>query len=165
MGAGIAEVFARNGYSVVGVEQNDEALERGRQHLQHSTDRAVKREKLTEAEQAELLGRISFSTSLKDLTDADLVVEAVVESMATKKAIFTELDGIVAPSAVLATNTSSLSVTECRRSPRTLAAWSASTSSTRHPSRTSWRSCGPSSPSRRCSTTSRRCSPPSARAP
>ncbi len=112
MGAGIAEVFARNGYSVLGVEQNDEAVERGRQHLQHSTGRAVKREKMSEAEQAELLGRISFSTSLKDLTDADLVVEAVVESMEVKKAIFKELDGVVAPETVLATNTSSLSVTE-----------------------------------------------------
>ena len=65
MGAGIAEVFARNGYAVVGVEKDDEALDRGRQYLEHSTARAVKREKLTEAEQAELLGRITFSTSLE----------------------------------------------------------------------------------------------------
>ena len=55
MGAGIAEVFARNGYDVTGVEINDEALDRGRQHLEHSTARAVARGKLTEAEQAELL--------------------------------------------------------------------------------------------------------------
>jgi 3-hydroxybutyryl-CoA dehydrogenase len=112
MGAGIAEVFARNGYSVVGVELNDEAIARGRQHLEHSTGRAVKREKMTEAEQAELLGRISFTTSLKDLTDADFVIEAVVESLETKKAIFRDLDAIVSPDAILATNTSSLSVTE-----------------------------------------------------
>jgi 3-hydroxybutyryl-CoA dehydrogenase len=112
MGAGIAEVFARNGYTVVGVEQNDEGLARGRQHLENSTARAVKREKLTEAEQAELLGRITFSTELKDLSDADFVVEAVVESIETKKAIFRELDAIVASDAILATNTSSLSVTE-----------------------------------------------------
>ena len=112
MGAGIAEVFARNGYAVVGVEVNDEAVERGRQHLTHSTGRAVKRGKMSEDEQAELLGRISFATSLKDLAEADLVVEAVVESMSTKKAIFQELDGIVGPDTVLATNTSSLSVTE-----------------------------------------------------
>src|SRR3954447_16136706 len=77
MGAGIAEVFARNGYAVVGVEQNDEALARGRQYLEHSTTRAVKREKMTETEQGELLGRITFTTALKDLTDADVVVEAV----------------------------------------------------------------------------------------
>ncbi|MEP9361486.1 3-hydroxybutyryl-CoA dehydrogenase [Nocardioides sp. CN2-186] len=112
MGAGIAEVFARNGYAVVGVEQNDEALARGRQYLEHSTTRAVKREKMTEAEQGELLGRITFTTALKDLTDADVVVEAVVESLELKKQIFRELDDIVSPDAILATNTSSLSVTE-----------------------------------------------------
>ncbi len=112
MGAGIAEVFARNGYSVTGVEHNEESLERGRQHLQHSTDRAVKRGKLTEAEQAELIGRIAFTTELKDLADADLVVEAVVESLDVKKSIFHELDGIVSDDCILATNTSSLSVTE-----------------------------------------------------
>ncbi|GAA1128292.1 3-hydroxybutyryl-CoA dehydrogenase [Nocardioides aquiterrae] len=112
MGAGIAEVFARNGYAVVGVEKDEEGLARGREHLEHSTARAVQREKMTEAEQAELLGRITFTTALKDLTDADLVVEAVVESLETKKAIFRELDSIVSPQTVLATNTSSLSVTE-----------------------------------------------------
>lgn len=112
MGAGIAEVFAKHGHTVVGVELNEEGIERGRQHLASSTGRAVKREKMTEAEQAEILGRITFTTSLKDLTDADLVVEAVVESLETKRAIFQELDGIVSPDTVLATNTSSLSVTE-----------------------------------------------------
>ena len=112
MGAGIAEVFARNGYDVTGVEINDEALDRGREHLEHSTDRAVARGKLTEAEQAELLGRITFTTSMKDLADADFVVEAVVESIEIKKSVFRELDDIVRPEAILATNTSSLSVTE-----------------------------------------------------
>jgi 3-hydroxybutyryl-CoA dehydrogenase len=112
MGAGIAEVFAREGYAVVGVEKDDDGLARGRQYLEHSTGRAVKREKMTEAEQAELLGRITFTTSLKDLADADLVVEAVVESLETKKALFRDLDEIVSPDTVLATNTSSLSVTE-----------------------------------------------------
>jgi 3-hydroxybutyryl-CoA dehydrogenase len=112
MGAGIAEVFARAGHAVVGVEKDEESLARGRQYLEHSTGRAVKREKMTEAEQAELLGRITFSTELKDLTGADFVVEAVVESLETKKAIFRELDAIVSPETILATNTSSLSVTE-----------------------------------------------------
>jgi 3-hydroxybutyryl-CoA dehydrogenase len=112
MGAGIAEVFARNGYDVTGVEVNDEALERGREHLQHSTSRAVARGKLTDAEQAELLARITFTTSMKDLADADFVVEAVVESMEIKKAVFRQLDDVVSPEAILATNTSSLSVTE-----------------------------------------------------
>lgn len=112
MGAGIAEVFARHGYAVVGVEKDEDALARGRQYLEHSTARAVKKEKLSEAEQAELLGRITFTTEIKDLAGADLVVEAVVESLETKKALFRELDGIVGAETVLATNTSSLSVTE-----------------------------------------------------
>lgn len=112
MGAGIAEVFAKHGYAVVGVEKDEEALTRGRQYLEHSTARAVKKEKLSEAEQAELLGRITFTTEIKDVAGADLVLEAVVESLETKKALFRELDGIVGPDTVLATNTSSLSVTE-----------------------------------------------------
>jgi 3-hydroxybutyryl-CoA dehydrogenase len=112
MGAGIAEVFARNGFTVVGVEQNDEGVARGREHLEHSTGRAVQRGKLSEDDQRELLGRISFSTELKDLAEADFVVEAVVESLEVKKEIFRQLDEIVSPEAILATNTSSLSVTE-----------------------------------------------------
>lgn len=112
MGAGIAEVFARHGFAVVGVEQNDEALARGRQHLENSTARAVRRSKLTEDEQSELLGRITLTTALADLAEADLVVEAVVESIEVKKQVFRDLDAIVRTETVLATNTSSLSVTE-----------------------------------------------------
>ena len=112
MGAGIAEVFARNGFSVIGVEVTDEAVERGRQHLEHSTGRAVQRGKLSEEDQAELLGRVTLTTSLQDLADADFVIEAVVESIEIKKSIFRELEGIVKPETILATNTSSLRVTE-----------------------------------------------------
>ncbi|WP_296605040.1 3-hydroxyacyl-CoA dehydrogenase family protein, partial [Nocardioides sp.] len=112
MGAGIAEVFARAGHAVVGVEKDDDSLARGRQYLEHSTARAVKREKMTEGEKTELLDRITFTTSLADLADAGFVIEAVVESIEIKKAIFRELDTIVSPEAILATNTSSLSVTE-----------------------------------------------------
>jgi 3-hydroxybutyryl-CoA dehydrogenase len=112
MGAGIAEVFARNGYQVVGVEQTEETLQRGRQHVEHSTGRAVKRGKLSEDEQSELVGRISFTTDMADVKDCGLVVEAVVEQLPVKQQIFRTLDGIVRADAVLATNTSSLSVTE-----------------------------------------------------
>jgi 3-hydroxybutyryl-CoA dehydrogenase len=112
MGAGIAEVFARNGYQVVGVEQSEETLKRGRQHVEHSTGRAVKRGKLTEEQQEELVGRITFTTDMGDVKDCGLVVEAVVEQLPVKQEIFRKLDGIVRPDAVLATNTSSLSVTE-----------------------------------------------------
>ncbi len=112
MGAGIAEVFARAGYDVVGVEINDEALTRGREHLEHSTGRAVERGKLSTEDQAALLGRITFATDLEAVKDADLVVEAVVESLAVKTDVMRRLDAVVSPTTVLATNTSSLSVTE-----------------------------------------------------
>ncbi len=112
MGAGIAEVFARNGFTVIGVEVDDEGVARGRQHLAHSTDRAVKRGKLSEDEQATLLERISLTSDMADLSGAGLVVEAVVESLEVKKGILRQLDAIVGPDTVLATNTSSLSVTE-----------------------------------------------------
>ena len=112
MGAGIAEIFARNGYQVVGVELTEESLERGRQHIQHSTDRAVKRGKLSEAEQAELMGRVTLTTELADVKDVDLVVEAVVEHLDVKQDLFRRLDEVVRPETILATNTSSLSVTE-----------------------------------------------------
>jgi 3-hydroxybutyryl-CoA dehydrogenase len=112
MGAGIAEVFARNGLSVVAVEADETALARGRRHIDQSTARAVARGKLTEDEQHALLARIAFGTDLKALADADLVVEAVPEHLHLKRAIFSELDGICKPDAILATNTSSLSVTE-----------------------------------------------------
>ncbi|MGH3425509.1 MAG: 3-hydroxyacyl-CoA dehydrogenase family protein, partial [Nocardioidaceae bacterium] len=112
MGAGIAEVFARNGIDVVGIEQNDELLEHGRQTLVHSTERAVARGKMEPSEQEALLSRLSFSTDLGALADAELVVEAVVEQVDVKREIFTKLDSVVSTHAVLATNTSSLSVTE-----------------------------------------------------
>ena len=102
---------------------------------------------MTEEQQAELLGRITLTTEMKDLADADLVVEAVVESLEVKKSIFRTLDGIVRPDAVLATNTSSLSVTEISTANSSPAGWSASTSSTRRRCRTSSRSSAPSSPS------------------
>ncbi|HEX5533035.1 MAG TPA: 3-hydroxybutyryl-CoA dehydrogenase [Actinomycetales bacterium] len=112
MGAGIVEVFARSGLQVVGIERDEESVGRGRAHIEQSTGRAVKRGKLSEGGQQELLGRIRFGTALEDLADVDLVVEAVPEHLDLKREIFGKLDSIVRPDAILATNTSSLSVTE-----------------------------------------------------
>ncbi len=112
MGAGIVEVFARHGFDVIGVDVDTDGVDRGRQHLENSTGRAVSRGKLGEDDQAELLGRVRYATDLAELAGADLVVEAVVESLEVKKGIFRALEQVVAPGAVLATNTSSLSVTE-----------------------------------------------------
>ncbi len=112
MGAGIVEVFARNGIDVVAVEVDDAAVEKGRGVLAHSTDRAVSRGKLSDEDQATLHSRVHFTSSMDELADCQLVVEAVPEQLALKKEIFAKLDAIVGPDAILATNTSSLSVTE-----------------------------------------------------
>ncbi|MDX6224040.1 MAG: 3-hydroxybutyryl-CoA dehydrogenase [Frankiales bacterium] len=112
MGAGIAEVLSRAGIEVIGVEVGDEALARGKGHVEHSTARAIKRGKLTEAERDEIFGRISFTTSLADLADAELVVEAIPERLELKTALFAQLDQICGAETILASNTSSLSVTE-----------------------------------------------------
>jgi len=112
MGAGIVEVFARNGLDVVAVEVSPEALEKGQGVLRHSTNRALSGGKLTEQQQIELHDRVRFTSDLGDLADCDLVVEAVPEHLDLKREIFAKLDLIVKPDAILATNTSSLSVTE-----------------------------------------------------
>jgi 3-hydroxybutyryl-CoA dehydrogenase len=112
MGAGIAEVLARAGLSVTAVDVDDAAVARGREHLEHSTGRAVQRGKLDAAERDAILDRIRFGTSLEDLAQAELVIEAVPERMELKCEVFSKLDKICPPDTILATNTSSLSVTE-----------------------------------------------------
>ncbi|MDT4945712.1 MAG: 3-hydroxybutyryl-CoA dehydrogenase, partial [Pseudonocardiales bacterium] len=112
MGAGIAEVLARSGVEVRAIEVDEAALDRGRTHLEHSTARAVSGGKLSEAEREALLARVSFGTELDALAEADLVIEAVPEHLDLKSQLFTQLDKVCKPEAILATNTSSLSVTE-----------------------------------------------------
>ena len=113
MGAGIAEVFARNG--LTRGRRSTATRPRSTAAAGTSSTRPAGRSprgKLTEAEQAALLDRISFATELTALADADLVVEAVPEQLELKRAIFAQLDEICRPDTILATNTSSLSVTE-----------------------------------------------------
>jgi 3-hydroxybutyryl-CoA dehydrogenase len=112
MGSGIVEVFARNGLDVVAVEVNEAAMERAQAFLAGSTERAVARGKLTTEEREALLGRVTFALGLESLSEVDLVVEAVPEHLDLKQRIFADLDRICRPEAILATNTSSLSVTE-----------------------------------------------------
>ncbi|SIR66644.1 3-hydroxyacyl-CoA dehydrogenase family protein [Micromonospora avicenniae] len=112
MGAGIVEVFARNGIDVVAVEISAAALERGQATLTRSTDRAVAKGKLDPADRDALLGRVTFAVGLDALHAVDLVIEAVPEHLDLKQRIFAELDRVCKPDAILATNTSSLSVTE-----------------------------------------------------
>ncbi|NYT92795.1 3-hydroxyacyl-CoA dehydrogenase family protein [Salinispora sp. H7-4] len=112
MGAGIVEVFARNGIDVVAVEVTEAALERGRATLTGSTDRAVAKGKLAAADRDALLARVDWQVGLAALHAVDLVIEAIPEQLDLKQRIFAELDRVCKPETVLATNTSSLSVTE-----------------------------------------------------
>ncbi|MEV6445636.1 3-hydroxybutyryl-CoA dehydrogenase [Amycolatopsis sp. NPDC051716] len=112
MGAGIAEVLARSGLDVVTVELDEAGVARGRGHLEHSTERALSGGKLDAPGRAALLGRIRYSTSLSDLSEVDLVIEAIPESLELKAEVFAELDKITRPEVVFASNTSSLSITE-----------------------------------------------------
>jgi 3-hydroxybutyryl-CoA dehydrogenase len=112
MGAGIVEVFARAGLEVVAVEIDDALLGAGRSRVEKSLGRAVERGRLSEADRDAHLARVSFTTDRSDLARADLVIEAVPERLEVKAALFADLDRICPPSTVLATNTSSLPVTQ-----------------------------------------------------
>jgi 3-hydroxybutyryl-CoA dehydrogenase len=112
MGSGIVEVLARSGLTVVAVEKDDAGLARGRGHIEGSTARAVERGKLSADEQEALLARISFGLDLSAMAEVDLVIEAVPEHLDLKRSIFSSLDGICKPDTILASNTSSLSITE-----------------------------------------------------
>ena len=112
MGSGIAEVCARADYGVVVREVNEELLERGLGRIQKSLGRAVAREKISQDQADHTAARIQGTLDLADFAECDLVIEAAVENMDLKKEIFAELDDILAPHAILASNTSSLCITE-----------------------------------------------------
>ncbi|WP_395652723.1 3-hydroxyacyl-CoA dehydrogenase family protein [Phycicoccus elongatus] len=112
MGVGIVEVFARNGIDVVAMEVDDAAVERGKGVLAKSTGRALDRGKIAQEDHDALHARVTYTTDMGDFADCQLVVEAVPEQLHLKKELFGRLDTIVAPDAILATNTSSLPVTE-----------------------------------------------------
>ncbi|MBC2877000.1 MULTISPECIES: 3-hydroxyacyl-CoA dehydrogenase family protein [Streptomyces] len=111
MGSGIAEALVRAGREVVGIDVSADAAARAVEALTAATARAVARGKLTEDERRAALGRFRTSADLADAAGADLVIEVVPEDYALKHDVFTALDGIVAPTAILATGTNALSVT------------------------------------------------------
>ena len=111
MGGGVAELTAKAGLPTVVREVTPEVVERSRAGIQKSLDRALERGKLDEAAHGAALGNLSSTTEIGDLSDCDLVVEAVVESFDLKAEVFRALDEVVAsPDAVLATNTSSIPI-------------------------------------------------------
>ncbi|HET7266438.1 MAG TPA: 3-hydroxybutyryl-CoA dehydrogenase [bacterium] len=112
MGSGIVEVCARSGYDVVVREVSDDLLARGFDRLERSLARGVERGKLPAADRDAARGRVRGTTRLEDLAKCDLVIEAIVELMDAKKALYAGLDRVCPPATVFASNTSSLSITE-----------------------------------------------------
>ena len=112
MGAGIVEVCARAGLDVLYVEAGPDLVERGRNRIEASTLRAVERGKLNEQQREEELARIAGTTSIDDLADRDLVIEAATEHPDTKREVFRRLDEVVGPDVVLASNTSSIPIVD-----------------------------------------------------
>ena len=112
MGAGIAQVSVQAGFDTVGREVNDELGERGKATIDRYLTRGVEKRRLTQEEKDAAIGRLTLTTELADLANCDLVIEAVLEELPLKREVFAELDRVTRPDAILATNTSALSVAE-----------------------------------------------------
>ena len=112
MGAGIAQVAALAGVTVVLNDGSKELAERGRKNIGTQLGKQVEKGKLAQAAADEALARVSVAVSLEDLRDCDVIIEAATEQLAVKKELFTKLDSIVKKDAVLASNTSSISITQ-----------------------------------------------------
>jgi 3-hydroxybutyryl-CoA dehydrogenase len=110
MGAGITQLCAQSGFPVVVSEINDELLKRGMGFIDKTLARSVEKDKLAQKDKDAIMGRIKGTTNTKDFADCDLMIEAAIENLELKKKIFAELDGICPKQAILATNTSCLSI-------------------------------------------------------
>jgi 3-hydroxybutyryl-CoA dehydrogenase len=112
MGSGIAQVAAAAGYPVVVREVSDELLKKGLGSIEKSLGRFAEKGQITADQRAETLGRLKPTLKLEDFADCDLVIEAIIENLERKRELYRELDGIVKPDAIFASNTSSLSITD-----------------------------------------------------
>jgi 3-hydroxybutyryl-CoA dehydrogenase len=112
MGNGIAQTAARAGYDVVMCDVKQEFVDRGMAAIGKSLDRFVKKEEISEEEKNNILGKIKATTNLEDLKDCFIVVEAATEQFEIKKEIFTKLDSVTSADCILASNTSSISITK-----------------------------------------------------
>src|SRR5688572_17335629 len=108
MGSGIAQVCAQKGYATIVREVSDEFLSRGLGRIRVFLQEGVKRGKITQADADKALAKVTGTTSFEDLKDCDLVIEAVVENLDEKRKVFAELDRVCKPTAILASNTSSI---------------------------------------------------------
>jgi 3-hydroxybutyryl-CoA dehydrogenase len=111
MGNGIAHVFARSGYTVILRDVEQRFLDRGMETIGKNLDREVKKGKLTEAEKGTVLGRLQLVTEMGEIAKADFVVEAVPEKIKIKRAVLGEADSLLRPEVIIASNTSSISMT------------------------------------------------------
>jgi 3-hydroxybutyryl-CoA dehydrogenase len=112
MGNGIAHVFALNGFNVLLIDVNNELLQRGLKNIKANLDRQLKKETITQEQLNNTLQNIRTTTTLSDAKDSDLAIEAATENYEIKKKIFTDFDRICRPDTILASNTSSISITE-----------------------------------------------------
>ncbi len=112
MGNGIAQVAARAGYEVIMRDVKEDFLARGMAAIDKSLQRDVDKERLKEEEKRSVVARIQTTTELSDFKDAAFVIEAITENLAVKQEVFRELDGVVGPEGILASNTSSISITK-----------------------------------------------------
>jgi 3-hydroxybutyryl-CoA dehydrogenase len=115
MGNGIAHVFAQSGFKVVMIDVSQDALDKGRATIARNIERQVKKGTIPPDEQVQILSRIDLSMDLDSIADASLIIEAASEDSGLKFRIFTDVDRVAKPEAVLATNTSSISITEIAR--------------------------------------------------
>ncbi len=112
MGSGIAQIIARAGYSVVMRDMNDEFLQRGMAAIDKSLQRDVDKDRLGAEEKRTIIGRVRTATALEELHEASIVIEAVTEDLNLKREVFRVLDEITPPDTILASNTSSISITK-----------------------------------------------------
>jgi 3-hydroxybutyryl-CoA dehydrogenase len=112
MGSGIAQVCAQAGFTTVVREVSPEIVDKGFKGIEKNLARLVEKGALTEAQKTDIRGRMTGTTALEDLKDCDLVVEAIIEQLPAKRELFAKLDAMCPPSAIFASNTSSLTITE-----------------------------------------------------
>ncbi|RLB85249.1 MAG: 3-hydroxybutyryl-CoA dehydrogenase, partial [Deltaproteobacteria bacterium] len=112
MGHGLAQVAAQIGCEVIMRDVEDSFVERGMKNIEKFLSKSVEKGKLEASEKDAILGRIKGTTDMEELKDVDFVVEAVIENLDLKKEVFKQLDELCRPEVILATNTSSMSITE-----------------------------------------------------
>src|SRR5882762_8953589 len=112
MGSGIAQVAAQAGFPTVVREVSPEIVDKGLKSIEKNLARLVDKGTISEAQKNEIRGRLKGTTSLDDLNDCDVIIEAIIEQLPSKRELFSALDALCPPSTIFASNTSSLTITE-----------------------------------------------------